>query len=390
MFKNNVARKGTLVAAALSATLVAPSLAPVASAQTDGVNLSSSSAEEKEVNFKRDITIKRGESTSLDLGTIANLPLGTLFELNAGGEIASLDGSKLSLTAPKSGSTKVQLKANPKVGPSLNIDLNVSAGDTTAVEKSTEDTTDTESTTGIADLFDRLSSSSETEGTANNTTENTDGTGSSTEGTGSSTDGTGSSTDDTGSSTDGTGSSLADSGFATEGALSSNDGSGSSIEGAGSSAEGQGTLTGSSQESGLPGKCKVALLGLGVPLLALIPVALVSQLAISGASQIGGQLGAQIRQANSAIQSQIGLLNPQVASQVESANAALKQFGLTAGSAALAVAGAGVGLALLAGVLAACLGDGSSSSNPADRGSSWSGNVTKKENKDVVEAGSTN
>ena len=332
MFKNNVARKGTLVAAALSAALVAPSLAPVASAQTDGVNLSSSNGAEKtsdakEVNFKRDITIKRGESTSFDLGTIANLPLGTLFELNAGGEIASLDGSKLSLTAPKSGSTKVQLKATPKIGPSLNIDLNVSAGDNTAVEESTENT----------------------EGTENNSENNS-------------------------------GSSLADSGFATEGTLSSNDGSGSSIEGAGSSAEGQGTLTGSSQESGLPGKCKVALLGLGVPLLALIPVALVSQLALSGASQLGDQIGAQIRQANSAIQSQVGLLNPQVASQVEAANAALKQFGLTAGSAALAVAGAGVGLTLLAGVLAACLGNGSSSSStPADRGSSWNANVSKKE-----------
>lgn len=361
MFKNNVARKGTLVAAALSAALVAPSLAPVASAQTDGVNLSSSNGTDKatdkdtdakEINFN--ITIKRGESTSFDLGTIANLPLGTLFELNAGGEIAKLDGSKLSLTAPKSGSTKVQLKANPKVGPSLNIDLNVSAGDTTKIEESTEDT---ETTAGIADLFDRLSSSSETEGTENNT--------------------------------DGTGSSLADSGFATEGTLSSEDGTGSSIEGAGSSAEGQGTLTGSSQESGLPGKCEVALLGLGVPLLALIPVALVSQLAISGASQIGDQLGAQIRQANSAIQSQVGLLNPQVASQVEAANVALKQFGLTAGSAALAVAGAGVGLTLLAGVLAACLGDGSSSSAPADRGSSWNANVSKKET-EAPKAAATN
>ena len=354
MFKNNVARKGTLVAAALSAALVAPSLAPVASAQTDGVNLSSSNGTDKdtdakEINFKRDITIKRGESTSFDLGTIANLPLGTLYELNAGGEIAKLDGSKLNLTAPKSGSTKVQLKANPKVGPSLNIDLNVSAGDTTEIEESTEDT---ETTAGIADLFDRLSSSSD----------NTDGN---------------------------TGSSLADSGFATEGALSSEDGSGSSIEGAGSSAEGQGTLTGSSQESGLPGKCEVALLGLGVPLLALIPVALVSQLAISGASQLGDQLGAQIRQANSAIQSQVGLLNPQVASQVEAANAALKQFGLTAGSAALAVAGAGVGLTLLAGVLAACLGDGSSSSAPADRGSSWNANVSKKET-EAPKAAATN
>ena len=57
----------------------------------------------------------------------------------------------------------MQLKANPKIGPSLNIDLNVSAGDTTSVEESTENTE------GIAGLFDRLSSSSETGGTENNT-----------------------------------------------------------------------------------------------------------------------------------------------------------------------------------------------------------------------------
>ena len=173
MFKINVARRGTLLAAALSAALVAPSLAPVASAQTDGVNLSSSNAEEKGINFKRDITIRRGESTCFELGTIANLSLGTLFELNAGGEITKLDGSKLNLSTPKSGSTKVQLKANPKIGPSLNIDFNVSAGDTTSVEESTENTEGTTDTEGIAGLFDRLSSS-ETEGTENNTGNNTE------------------------------------------------------------------------------------------------------------------------------------------------------------------------------------------------------------------------
>ena len=346
MFKNNVARKGTLVAVALSAALVAPSLAPVASAQTAGENLSSSNTAETEtatdtnvISFERDVTVKRGESASFDLATIADLPLGTLFELNAGGEVAALDGTNLTLTAPKSGTSRVELKAIPLVGPDLNIDLNVFAGDQTGIS---------ESNTGLSDLL--AGSSAE---------DDTGAAGSSAEGN------TGLSELLAGSSADGkTGLSDLLAGSSTEGNASSENGTGSSIEGAGSSAEGQSTLTGSSQESGLPGKCKVALLGLGVPLLALIPVALVSQLAISGASQIGDQLGAQIRQANSAIQSQIGLLNPQVASQVESANAALKQFGLTAGSAALAVAGAGVGLALLAGVLAACLGDGSSSSAP--------------------------
>lgn len=63
----------------------------------------------------------------------------------------------------------MQLKANPKIGPSLNIDLNVSAGDTTSVEESTENTEGTTDTEGIAGLFDRLSSSSETGGTENNT-----------------------------------------------------------------------------------------------------------------------------------------------------------------------------------------------------------------------------
>ena len=59
----------------------------------------------------------------------------------------------------------MQLKANPKIGPSLNIDLNVSAGDTTSVEESTENTEGTTDTEGIAGLFDRLSSFSETGGT---------------------------------------------------------------------------------------------------------------------------------------------------------------------------------------------------------------------------------
>lgn len=63
----------------------------------------------------------------------------------------------------------MQLKANPKIGPSLNIDLNVSAGDTTSVEESTENTEGTTDTEGIAGLFDRLSSFSETGGTENNT-----------------------------------------------------------------------------------------------------------------------------------------------------------------------------------------------------------------------------
>lgn len=329
--KNIAARLGTLVAAALSAALVAP-LAPVASAQTEAApteaqaeaeaSLSSGDAlgssadvDSKTLSFKRNVTVKRGETTSFDLNTLADLPLGTVFEVKAGGDVASVDGTTVKLTAPTKGATKVQLKATPKVGPALDVEFNVAAGDETKVAEAEAD-------------VDRRTA--------------------------------GSSLESFGSSEQGTGSSL--------------QGSGSSENATGSSLDAVGNLTGSSNDSAISSKCKVALVGFGVPLLALIPLGILSQLAIGGTADLREQMGAQIRGINAELQNQAGVLNPQLAGQVEQANAALKQFGLNVGSAALAVVGVGALLAVTGTLLAACLGNDTGLSS--ERGSSAAINGT--------------
>lgn len=330
MSKNIAARRGTLVAAALSAALVAP-LAPVASAQTEAptearANLSSgdvfgssANVDSKTLSFKRNVTVKRGETTSFDLNTLANLPLGTVFEVKAGGDVASVDGTTVKLAAPTKGTTKVQLKAAPKVGPALDVEFNVAAGDETKVAEAEAD-------------VDRRTA--------------------------------GSSLESFGSSEQGTGSSL--------------QGTGSSENATGSSLDAVGNLTGSSNDSAVSTKCKVALVGFGVPLLALIPLGILSQLAIGGTADLREQVGAQIRGVNAELQKQAGVLNPQLAGQVEQANAALKQFGLNVGTAALAVVGVGALSAVTATLLTVCLGNdtGSSASLSSERGSSAAINGT--------------
>lgn len=331
MTKNIAARRGVFVAAALSAALVAPSLAPVASAETtqpadqaltssgdaagssikgdaDSGAATESKSEAKSLNFERNVTVKRGEATNVDLDTIATLPLGTEIKIKTGSDIASVDGSDLKLTAPKEGTVKVEITATPKVGPEMNFAFNVSAGDKNTV---TEDK----------------------------------------------------------------------SGQEAMGDLSSADGAGSSLDNTGSSTEGDISLFGSSDDSGISNKCKVALVGLGVPLLALIPLGIMSQLALSGAASFTDQIGAQIRGINAQIQDQAGILNPELAAQVEGVNNTLKQFGLTAGSAALAVVGVGAGLAITAAVLSACLGNDSGSS---ENGSSvqWNGDTRTNKSTD--------
>lgn len=323
MSKNIAARRGTLVAAALSAALVAP-LAPVASAQTESqaevqAGLSSgdvfgfsANVDSKALSFKRNVTVKRGSTTSFDLSTLADLPLGTVFEVKAGGDVASVDGTTVKLAAPTKGATKVQLKATPKVGPALDVEFNVVAGDETKV------------TEADADVDTRTAGSS------------------------------------------------------LESFGSSEEGTGSSLQGSGSSLDAVGNLTGSSNDSAVSTKCKVALVGFGVPLLALIPLGILSQLAIGGTADLREQMGAQIRGINAELQNQAGVLNPQLAGQVEQANAALKQFGLNVGTAALAVVGVGALSAVTATLLTVCLGNdtGSSASLSSERGSSAAINGT--------------
>lgn len=313
---NNAARRGALIAAAVSTALVAPSLAPVANAQSSNLGLSSNSSSSSDqsatnpgttagtttsvtttpapatgaaVKITRNVTVKPGEAAELDLTKAANLGDLANIKITAGGDIARVDNGNLVISAPASGKSKVKVEATVG-GRTVQFDLNVTKGGATTVTPADNDLTPSPGPgfLVIPDLSG-LFGSSNLPGSA-----------------------------DLGSS-----------------------------------------------DLQLPGKCEAALVGLGVPLLALIPLGLASQLAIGGAAQFADQIGTQIQNANTELQRQAGVLDPQLASQVEAANNSLKQFGLNAGTATLGVAAVGTGVALTAGVLAACLSGDSASSGKA-------------------------
>ena len=94
------------------------------------------------------------------------------------------------------------------------------------------------------------------------------------------------------------------------------------------------------------GKCVATSVGFGLPLIALLPLGLATQIEIPGLSDFAAQANAQIQNANTQIQQQLGIFNPQLAAQVEGLNKQLGQYGTDIAT----VAG---GLALIAaGILA--------------------------------------
>ena len=97
------------------------------------------------------------------------------------------------------------------------------------------------------------------------------------------------------------------------------------------------------------GKCVATSVGFGLPLLALIPLGLATQMEIPGLSNVVADANAQLQAANTRIQQQLGLFNPEIAAQVDAANKQLAQFGADLGTVA-------AGLALIAaGILAGTL-----------------------------------
>ena len=90
-------------------------------------------------------------------------------------------------------------------------------------------------------------------------------------------------------------------------------------------------------------RCIATSVGFGLPLLALIPLGLATQLEIPGLTEVVSQANAQLQAANTSLQQQLGVFNPQVAMQVEAINEQLGQFGLdvakVAGGLALIAAG---------------------------------------------------
>lgn len=97
------------------------------------------------------------------------------------------------------------------------------------------------------------------------------------------------------------------------------------------------------------GKCVATTLGFGLPLIALLPIGLATQIDLPGLTPIANEVSARLEQTNSQIQQQLGVFNPQMAGQVAEVNARLKEVG-----ADLAMVAAGIAL-IAAGILAGTL-----------------------------------
>ena len=111
------------------------------------------------------------------------------------------------------------------------------------------------------------------------------------------------------------------------------------------------------------GKCSAAAIGFGLPLLAIVPLAIATQAAIPGLAGFREQVAVQIEQVNSQIQNGLGIMNPQIAKQVSDINGQLRQYGTnvaTIGGGLLLFA-AGIGVTAL--IVDSCKPGGPTSSN---------------------------
>uniref|UniRef100_UPI002889D38E Rib/alpha-like domain-containing protein n=1 Tax=Corynebacterium haemomassiliense TaxID=2754726 RepID=UPI002889D38E len=91
------------------------------------------------------------------------------------------------------------------------------------------------------------------------------------------------------------------------------------------------------------GRCIATGVGFGLPLLALIPIAIGSQVSLPWVDEFSQQASAALQDFNTQLQQKTGLYNPDVAQQVDSINRQLQAFGrehetLISGAGAVAVA----------------------------------------------------
>lgn len=118
-------------------------------------------------------------------------------------------------------------------------------------------------------------------------------------------------------------------------------------------------------------KCAGYIIGYGIPLAALVPFALASQLGLGGLASINEQFNQQIREANTELQRQAGILNEDLARQVQAIDSALENYGLNLTSAIVGLATTAAAIAAAASIISAC-------TPPAEGGSSIRGNKDKK------------
>ncbi|PAJ70790.1 hypothetical protein, partial [Corynebacterium hadale] len=107
------------------------------------------------------------------------------------------------------------------------------------------------------------------------------------------------------------------------------------------------TGTPAPQEPGIDkGKCAASAVGFGLPLLALIPVGLATQMSIPGVSEFVENTSKEIERANAQIQQNLGMFNPQTAQALSQMNEQLRKAGFD-----LATVGAGIAV-IAAGIIA--------------------------------------
>ncbi|WJY83601.1 C protein alpha-antigen precursor [Corynebacterium cystitidis DSM 20524] len=111
------------------------------------------------------------------------------------------------------------------------------------------------------------------------------------------------------------------------------------------------------------GRCVATALGFGLPLLALVPIGLASQLSIPGLSPLVGQVNARIQEINTQLQAQVGVLDPKLAAFVADINAALGSVAPQAGKIASGIAIVAAGLLVGSVIYDACSPEDSSTSS---------------------------
>ena len=139
--------------------------------------------------------------------------------------------------------------------------------------------------------------------------------------------------------------------------------------------------------------CTESLIGFGLPLLALIPLGIASQTAIPGLQEIQGQVGRQIQDANTALQNQLGIMDPRLAKAAADFQAQLKGAGANLNHVLGGLAVLAYGIAAITTIATKCgpgntktqtdvevssiFGKGSSSKADGDKGSSSKGSSSK-------------
>ena len=106
----------------------------------------------------------------------------------------------------------------------------------------------------------------------------------------------------------------------------------------------------SSQRKG----CTESLLGFGLPLLALIPLGIAAQAAIPGLQAFQAQLDQQVRDMNTALQRQLGILDPNLARAAADFDARLKGAGANLGQVLAGLAALAYGIAAIATIATKC------------------------------------